>query len=347
MKQPTQYKDQKPYQIAPAPDVEHLPKVRGYDFEKNVFDFQEFLKAYGTTGFQATHLAKALDIVEEMRKENATIFLGYTSNMISSGVRDIIKYLVKHKFVHCLVTTAGGVEEDIIKCLKPFAIGVFNVSGKSLFEKGINRTGNIFIPNDRYLYFEKFINPFLDRLYQEQKEKKIIYSTHEIIRELGKEIEKEKNHEDSILYWAYKQDIPVFCPALMDGSFGDLVYFMKQRHSDFQIDITGDIKKMVDFTLQCEKTGAIILGAGVAKHFILNATIFKEGLDYAVYINTAEEFDGSDSGAHAEEAITWGKIKQGALHVKVHADATIVFPLIVAATFAQREMHGERPNDAQ
>ncbi len=333
-KMPEEYKDQKIYTIAPAPDVEHLPKVRGYDFERE-FDFSEFLKSYGTTGFQATHLAKAIEIVEEMRKENAVIFLGYTSNMVSSGIREIIRYLVKHNMVHVLVTTAGGVEEDIVKCLKPFAVGVFNVSGRSMYEKGINRTGNIFIPNDRYLYFEKFINPFLDRLYKEQKEKEKVHTISDICRELGKEIASEQNHEDSILYFAQKNNIPVFCPALLDGSFGDLVYFMKQRNPDFNIEISGDTKKIVDVALNAEKSGAIILGAGVTKHTILNANIFRDGLDYAVYINTADEFDGSDSGALTEEAITWGKIKVTAQHVKVHGDATIIFPLLVAGTFAK------------
>ncbi|MBI5797864.1 deoxyhypusine synthase [Candidatus Woesearchaeota archaeon] len=326
------YKDQKAYDVAPTPDVAHLPKIKGYDFNQK-FDLSKFLQAYNSTGFQASNLGKAVDIVKNMQRENATIFLGYTSNMVSSGIRDIITYLVKEKQVHALVTTAGGVEEDIIKCLKSFHLGLFEVSGRSLFEKGINRTGNIFIPNDRYLYFEKFINPFLDRLYKEKK----IWTVTEITRELGKEIAKEKNCEESILYWAYKNEIPVFCPALMDGSFGDLVYFMKQRHSDFQIDMTEDSKKIIDFALQAEKTGAIILGAGVAKHFILNANIFREGLDYAVYINTAEEYDGSDSGANPEEAITWGKIKTDAAHVKVHADATLVFPLLVAGSFAAKK----------
>src|SRR3989338_8024109 len=122
----------------------------------------------------------------------------------------------------------------------------------------------------------------------------------------------------------------------MDGSFGDLVYFMKQRHKEFVLDMSADTKKIVDIALNSDKTGAIILGAGVAKHFILNANIFREGLDYVVYINTAEEFDGSDSGAQGEEAITWGKIKATADHVKVHGDATIIFPLLVAATFGKR-----------
>lgn len=329
------YKDQKPYQITPAPDVEHLPKVNGYDFEKG-FDFSAFLASYGTTGFQATHLAQAIAIVDAMRREQAMIFLGYTSNMVTSGVRDILAYLVKHRYVHALVTTAGGVEEDVIKCLKPFAIGAFNVSGRSLFEKGINRTGNIFIPNDRYLYFEKFLRPFMERLSTEQKETGIVHTATDIARELGKEVANEEHCEESILYWAYKNNIPVFCPALMDGAFGDQVYFLKQRCPEFQIDVAGDMKKMVDLALNAEKAGAILLGAGVAKHFVLNANIFRGGLDYAVYINTAEEFDGSDSGAQTEEAITWGKITPGAGHVKVHADATIVFPLLVAATFARK-----------
>jgi len=330
-----EYRDQKPYQVVPSPDVAHLPTVQGYDFDTE-FDFAAFLKSYGTTGYQATHLSRAISIVEEMRQEHATIFLGYTSNMGTSGLRDIIKYLVKYRHVHVLVTTAGAVEEDIIKCLKPFHIGVFNVSGRSMFEKGINRTGNIFIPNDRYLYFEKFINPFLDRMYEEQTEKKTILGATELLRELGKEVGKEKNCEDSILYWAFKNDIPIFCPALMDGSLGDLIYFMKQRHPDFQLEMTADSKKIIDMALNAEKSGAIILGAGIAKHFILNANIFREGLDYAVYVNTAEEYDGSDSGAQTEEAITWGKVKPNAAHVKVHADATIVFPLLVAATFGKK-----------
>lgn len=329
------YKEQKNYQIAPAPDVEHLPIVRGYDFEKG-FDLHTFLESYAHTGFQASHFSHAVHIVNEMRKDDATIFLGYTSNMVSSGIRDIITFLVKHKQVHALVTTGGGIEEDLIKVLKPFHVGTFHVSGRGLLEKGINRAGNIFIPNDRYLYFEKFIQPFLERIYKEQKEEGIMHSSQDITRELGKEISKEKHCEESILYWAYKNNIPVFCPTLMDGSFGDLVYFMKQRHSDFVIDITADTKKIVDIALNAEKTGAIILGAGVAKHFILNANIFREGLDYAVYINTAQEYDGSDSGAEVEEAISWAKIQTNAMHVKVHADATLVFPLLVAGTFGKK-----------
>ena len=87
--------------------------MKGFEFNER-FNFQEFLQSYSTTGFQATNLGKAIHIVQTMRKEKATIFLAYTSNMVSSGVRDIIRWLVEHKKVHYLITTAGGIEEDIL-----------------------------------------------------------------------------------------------------------------------------------------------------------------------------------------------------------------------------------------
>jgi deoxyhypusine synthase len=90
------------------------------------------------------------------------------------------------------------------------------------------------------------------------------------------------------------------------------------------------MQDIINLTTNAEKTGLIILGGGVSKHFTLNAQIFKEGADYAVYVNTGNEYDGSDSGAKTDEAVTWGKIKAKAPQVKVHGDASIIFPLIVA-----------------
>ena len=320
------------YAVKECVTLEGHPEIKGYDFEQS-FNFQEFLKAYALTGFQASHLAQGIEIVKAMRREKAKIFLSFTSNQVSSGNREIIKYLVKHKKVDVLVTSAGGVEEDIIKCLKPFVLGNFEVSGRMMFENGVNRTGNIFVPNDRFALFDDFIQKFFERIYQIQKETGKIFCPKDLIRELGLEI----NDENSILYWAAKNDVPVFCPGLIDGSLGDLIYFFKQSHPDFLIDVTKEMKDIVDLVLNSEKTGAILLGGGISKHFTLNANIFKEGLDYAVYINTAQEYDGSDSGARVEEAITWGKVKVNAPSVKIHCDATIVFPLLVAGSFVEVE----------
>jgi len=307
--------------------------VKGYNFSKGT-DYEKLIDSYLTTGFQATHFAKALDIINKMINEKCTIYLGYTSNLVTSGLRDIFRYLAENKKIEVIVTTAGGIEEDFIKCLGSFKIGKFSASGELLREKGINRTGNIFVPNSRYCKFEDFINPVLKKLHEEQKETGKIISVSEFIKELGKEI----NNKESIYYWCWKNNIQVYCPAITDGSLGDMIHFFMYEHPDFKIDIASDIHKLNEFTITRKKTGIILLGSGIMKHHICNANMMRNGADYSVYINTGEEWDGADCNARPDEAVSWGKIKSGknkGESIKVFGDATILFPLIVARTFAK------------
>lgn len=304
--------------------------IKGYDFNKGA-NYSEIISSFSSTGFQASHLSKAIEITNKMIKDNTFIFLGYTSNMVSSGLRDIFRFLAEKKKVNAIVTTAGGIEEDIIKCLGNFILGDFRVSGKELRDKGINRIGNIFVPNSRYVKFEEFLQPILEEIYQEQKKTGKPTIPSELIWKLGEKI----NNPESIYYWANKNKIPVYCPAIQDGAIGDNIYFFKFKHPDFTLDIAEDVKKFNDLTIGLKKSGLIILGSGIVKHSILNANMLRNGADYAVYINTSQEFDGSDSGAFPEEAVSWGKIRKNAESVKVFGDATITFPLLVASTFAK------------
>ena len=302
--------------------------IKGYDFN-NGLDYSKMLDSYLGTGFQATHFAKAVNIINKMRKEKCTIYLGYTSNLVTSGLREIFRYLAEHKKVDVIVTTAGGIEEDIIKCLGDFKLGEFSMSGEVLRKNGINRTGNILVPNSRYCKFEEFINPILKSLYQEQQRSKKIINVSEFIKRLGKEI----NNAESIYYWCCKNNIDVYCPAITDGSIGDMIHFFMYEHPDFKMDILSDIHKLNEYTITRKKTGIILLGKGIMKHHICNANLMRNGADYSVYINTGEEWDGADSNARPDEAVSWGKIKNKAESVKVFGDATILFPLIVAKCF--------------
>ncbi len=310
-------------------EVEGLD-IRGYDFNRGI-DYEKLLDSYLTTGFQATHLFKAIELINKMIKEKATIYLGYTSNLVTSGLRDIFRYLAEHKKIDVIVTTAGGIEEDFIKCLGSFKLGMFSTSGELLKKKGVNRTGNIFIPNSRYCKFEEFITPILKRIYERQKKTRKIISVSEFIKELGKEI----NNKESIYYWCYKNNIDVYCPALTDGSIGDMIHFFMYKHPDFKIDIASDIHKLNEYTITRKKTGIILLGKGIMKHHICNANLMRNGADYSVYINIGEEWDGADSNARPDEAVSWGKIKNKGEAIKVFGDATVLFPLIVAKTFAK------------
>ncbi len=305
-------------------------RIEGYDFNKGI-DYGEIVKTFSSSGFQASNFSKAIEIVNKMIRDKANIYLGYTSNMVSSGVREVIRYLIEHKKVDICVTTGGGIEEDIIKCLGDFILGDFRAKGSELREKSVNRIGNIFVPNSRYVKFEEFVLPVLEELYQEQKRRGRPLLTYEIVWKLGEQI----NNKESICYWAWKNQIRIHCPTIMDGSLGDMIYFFKHKREDFVIDISEDTKEFNNSTIGLEKSGVIILGAGIVKHSILNANMYRNGADYAVYINNAAEFDGSDAGALPEEAVSWGKLTVKSDRVKVFGDATILFPILVAESFAK------------
>ncbi|RCI03202.1 hypothetical protein CU098_005537 [Rhizopus stolonifer] len=331
--------------------------IQGPDFNKKL-SLSDLLGAYKQIGYQGSSLGEAIDIVKEMRKwrlsdepiqadeakeyldpkvraeTKCKIFLGYTSNLVSSGLREIIRFLVQHQMVDVIVATAGGVEEDFIKCLAPTYLGDFALKGSDLRKKGLNRIGNLLVPNNNYCKFEDWIIPIFDAMLQEQKEKNKVWTPSSMIQRLGEEIKD----ESSIYYWTSKHKIPVFCPAITDGSLGDMLYFHSYKNPGLIVDINADIRAMNNQAVFAKKTGMIILGGGIIKHHICNANLMRNGADYAVYINTAQEFDGSDAGARPDEAVSWGKIRADSKSCKVYADATLVFPLIVAETFA-KEFH--------
>ncbi|XP_062491371.1 deoxyhypusine synthase isoform X2 [Pezoporus occidentalis] len=302
--------------------------VRGYDFAGGP-NHAALLRSFLTTGFQATSFAQAaaeihrmieakLEPLSEEERGRAglggqrppsgcTIFLGFTSNLISSGVRESIRYLVQHNMVDVLVTTAGGVEEDLIKCLAPTYIGDFSLRGQELRQSGINRIGNLLVPNDNYCKFEDWLMPILEKMVDEQETQGTKWTPSRMIARLGQEI----NNPESVCYWAQKR------PGLV-------------------LDIVEDLRLINTEAIFARKTGMIILGGGLVKHHIANANLMRNGADFSVYVNTAQEFDGSDSGARPDEAVSWGKIRMDATPIKVYADASLVFPLLVAETFAQR-----------
>jgi len=330
-------------------------QVKGYDFNQGV-DHHALLQSYKFSGFQATNFGLAVEEINKMIikreepipedkrescanielgpevKNNCTIFLGYTSNMASCGVRETLRFLVQHRMVDCLVTSAGGIEEDFIKCLAPTYLGAFDLPGKQLREKGINRIGNLLVPNNNYVKFEEWLMPILDKMLEEQKNNGVVWTPSKIIHRLGLEI----NDESSIYYWAAKNDIPVVSPALTDGSLGDMLFFHSFKNPGLVVDILEDLRLINKLAMRSVNTGMIILGGGLIKHHICNANLMRNGADFSLFVNTASEFDGSDSGARPDEAISWGKIRKDATPVKVYAEISLVFPLIVAETFAKR-----------
>jgi deoxyhypusine synthase len=301
--------------------------VRGYGF-RGEFDFGELLNSYATTGFQATHLSKAVDICRRMREEGVVIYLTMTSNIISSGLREVVAYLVREGYIDVIITTSGSITEDVIKTEKPFKMGKWDADEELLRERGINRLGNIYVPSDRYVWLEEYLYDFFDNFF----ENKSYRTPSELSHELGKTLED----DDSVLSVAADNDVPIYCPALTDAEIGNFLYYYKQKvDKKVGIEISDDYENLIDEGLQSESTGLLCVGAGVPKHHAIMTNLFRGGADYTVYISTGMEGDGSLSGAPPEEAVSWGKIKakEEQNYVQVEAEATLVFPLLVAGAF--------------
>ncbi len=286
---------------------------------------------YDSGGFSSKKVADGVDILERMVQEKDCVkFLSFPACIISTGTRGVIKELVKRKLVDVIITTTGTLDHDLARVWKDYYHGSFMADDTKLHQQGINRLGNIFIPLECYgTILEKKLQPILGELYTMQQK----WSTKDLIWEFGKRLEKEKNGKDSILYWAWKNKIPLFVPGIMDGAFGSQLWMYYQEHRNFTIDLFKDEQDLSDIVFEAKKTGALIIGGGISKHHVIWWNQFCNGLSHAVYLTTAVEYDGSLSGAQTREAISWGKIAEKADNVTIEGDATVLLPLMISALF--------------
>lgn len=284
---------------------------------------KELTKQLASSGFQAQNLGTAIEILKEARKNNAKIFLSFTSNMAASGLRGIFIDLIKGKKIDVIVTSSGSIDEDLIRSKMPYLRGSFEADDRKLGEQGINRMGNIFVPNDRYEFLDEEVKAVLERIYSRKKE----FTASELLKEVG----LEWKYEDSFVVQAAKNNVEIFCPGITDGSFGMQLTFFKKKNPDFRIDLLADFQKIIDIASTDEKKAGIILGGGISKHHAIISTLVGGGFDYAVYINSSSPYRGSLSSATTEEAKSWGKIKKDAKSVTIHGDAAIVFPLLIGS----------------
>ncbi len=300
-----------------------MRKVEDFKINKgaSVDDLVRQMEASG--GFTSKNMGVATDILETMINDKGCFsFLSFPADIIATGTRGVIKELVKRKWFDAIITTCGTLDHDIARNFADYYHGDFFMDDFKLRKAGVNRLGNVLVPNASYgITIENKMQEILGKICKKKKE----FSTHELCWEIGKRLGK-----DSILYWAEKNRIPVIVPGITDGAVGYQIWSFSQDH-DFKINILEDERLLSDIVWKNKKTGALIIGGGISKHHVIWWAQFAKGLDYAVYMTTAQEYDGSLSGARTHEAISWGKIKEKAKHVTVYGDATVTLPVIFAA----------------
>ena len=281
---------------------------------------KDFSEQLSFIGFQSIEIGKAANTIVKMKKDGAKIFFTFTSNMVTSGLRGFFAQVIELKMCDAIITTVGGIEEDIMRALgEDFLITNFFIDDVALHEKGMNRVGNLLIPNESYARFENEIHPMLQKLYEKKKR----WPVSEMLKEIGLMLED----ENSILFQAAKNNVPIFCPGITDGSLGFHLFMFQQDHPDFIVDVVEDFKNVIFYINQDDKKGLISLGGGISKHHAILAALINGGLDYAVYMTTASQRSGSMSGATTEEAKSWGKIKDNSDAATVIGDVSVFFPI--------------------
>ncbi len=300
-----------------------MKEVKDMGFSKDFKDLINQMNEAG--GFSAKHLAEGAMILQEMiRDKKCKKFFSFTADIVATGLRGLIAKAIEKGFFDVIITTCGTLDHDLARAWGgKYYHGSFDLDDKELHKKGLNRLGNVIVPNESYgILIEKKLQPLLKELVKKKEE----WSGRELIYEISKTL----NDENSILYQASKKNIPIYVPGIIDGAFGtNLVWF--SQDNKFKLDLLKDEKELADIGFKEKNTGALIVGGGISKHHTIWWNQFKGGLDYAIYVTTATEIDGSLSGAKTHEAISWGKIKEKAKHVNVFGDATIILPIMFSA----------------
>jgi deoxyhypusine synthase len=301
-----------------------MKKVKDFEIEKSR-DLREILAQMEELGgFQGNKVAEAVNILERMIKDKKSLnFMSFPACLVATGIRGVFKEMVKRKWFDLVITTCGTLDHDLARSWGDYYCGSFGLNDEEVKKKGFSRLGNVLVPDRVYAeQVEKNVQRFLSEIYEEKKE----LATYELVWEFGKRLDS----KDSIIHWATKNKIPVIVPGITDGMIGYQLWMFSQ-HKDFKINVLKDEQLLNDRVWDAEKTGALIIGGGISKHHTIWWNQFKGGLDYAVYLTTAIEEDGSLSGARPREAVSWGQIKENAEKIFIYGEATSILPLIVSA----------------
>jgi deoxyhypusine synthase len=283
----------------------------------------ELAEQMGRAGaYNGGAMYRAVCLYEKMlRDPDATKFFGLAGAMVPAGMGGIVEDLVNRGCIDILVSTGANMTHDIIE-----AIGCHHYHGRAdcsdieLRHEDINRIYDVYLPNEAFIRFEEF----MQETYSEIPDGSTI-SISDLLRHIGSRL------DSGILSAACRKGVPVYCPAIQDSMIGLQYWLFSQTHR-VTVDAFKDMPALLDSCFSAKKAGALLVGGGVPKNYILQSMLMTEnGFSYAVQLTGDRPDLGGLSGATLDEARSWGKLTEEASAVTVYGDATILLPLLVAA----------------
>ncbi|MDI6883954.1 MAG: deoxyhypusine synthase [Hadesarchaea archaeon] len=302
-----------------------MPKRVRHIELKSGMRVDELVEEMGKSGvFSAGRVAKAVETYREMLKAGSTIFMGVGGAVVPGGLRLVLTQAINEGLADALVVTGANATHDLIEALGGYHMrGEAMVDDAKLRRLGVSRIFDVYVPQRVFEIFEDRIQPMFAKVAKEGSK----MSSAELLRRIGSRI----TDKNSFLKAAADKGVPVFCPAVADSILGLQAWLYSQEH-ELVIDVLQDVREMVELASNANRPGAILLGGGVPKNFIFQSMLLApRSFDYAIQITMDRPEHGGLSGATLEEAKSWGKVAKNAKIVTVVGDATVVFPIILAA----------------
>ena len=289
------------------------------------------MDACGTLG--AGRIGRATKLLTEMfSNPDYTVFMSLAGPLVAGGLRQILADLIDRGFVDAIVTTGANIVHDIVEAMGyRHSVGLLSADDRKLREDGIGRIGDVYIQLEAFEALEKLTFQALNELPEDRRKRLTL-------QDFLSQVTAKLNDPSSILAKCRERNVPIFSPGFLDSMIGLNLWTYSQT-KPLSIDLLQDLKRLMQLGLDARRSAAIILGGGTPKHHILMANILREGVDLAIQVTMDRPEAGSLSGAYLEEAVSWGKIRQGAKYVTVIGDVTICFPLMVASALSRVPSH--------
>jgi deoxyhypusine synthase len=295
--------------------------------------------------FSARDLHRAADIYDRMLRDgDCGIILCLAGSLVSAGLKKVFVDLLRNRMVDAIVSTGANiVDQDFFEGLgfRHYVAEDYLKAGNDdtrLRELMIDRIYDTLIDEEELRICDETMHQIIDELEPRP------YSSREIIREMGGYLARNGKTADSIVLEAYRQDVPIFCPAFSDCSagFGFVAHIhsrLAAGQSTVSIDSAKDFYELTQLKLKSRQTGLFMIGGGVPKNFAQDIVVAAEvlGVDapmhkYAIQITVADVRDGALSGSTLKEASSWGKVDT-VYEQMVYSEATIALPLIAGYAY--------------
>ena len=303
------------------------------------------------TGFGGRQLAEAHRIWLDMLGDNTTIFVAASGALIPAGMRRLLAYVIKNRFVDVLVCSGSLLFHDLHETLGRQHFQAHpSMTDVELESAQIGRMLDVLASEEEYREAEEWVGGFTNQLDQTRP-----YSTREYLHLIGREL-AEIATDDGVLTSAYKSRVPIFCPGIADSSISiGIANSRFEKKNNFQFDLVQDVLDLTQIAAKARTSGVINLGGGTARSFLhqteISTNIVKtpvRGHKYAIQISTdAPHPGGRSSGTISDESLIYGKLARGATSAYVNCDATIALPILITAlsqTAAKYLKGRKRPN---